>query len=68
LQILYLLGGKELYAQEIVEHLDISQAAVSRHLNLMAAAGVLKIRREDNKYYSVDRQTLSELADTLRSI
>lgn len=69
LQILYLLRDRELYAQEIVDNLDISQPAVSRHLNLMAAAGVLKIRREGNtKYYSVDRQTLSALADALRSM
>ena len=69
LQILFLLRGRELYAQEIVEHLDISQPAISRHLNLMAAAGVLRIRREGNtKYYSIDKQALCTLADALRSI
>jgi hypothetical protein len=67
LQILSLLQGRELYAQEIVEQLEISQPAVSRHLNLMAAAGVLQIRREGNaKYYTVNRETLRRLADALR--
>jgi DNA-binding transcriptional ArsR family regulator len=67
LQILALLHGRELYAQEIVEQLDISQPAVSRHLNLMAAAGVLKIRREGNaKYYSIDTEALAAVADALR--
>jgi hypothetical protein len=69
LQILTLLRGRELYAQEIVEQLEISQPAVSRHLNLMAAAGVLQIRREGNaKYYAVNSETLLRLADALRTI
>jgi len=66
LQILALLRGRELYAQEIVNLLDISQPAVSRHLNLMVAAGVLKIRREGNaKYYAVNSETLGELSAAL---
>jgi hypothetical protein len=69
LQILSLLRGRELYAQEIVDQLDISQPAVSRHLNLMATAGILKIRREGNaKYYSVDGERLARLADALRTL
>jgi hypothetical protein len=68
LQILALLHGQELYAQEIVDRLAISQPAVSRHLNLMAAAGVLKIRRDGNaKYYAIDGDTLTRMADTLRA-
>jgi hypothetical protein len=67
LQILDMLRGRELYAQEIVEQLDISQPAVSRHLNLMIAAGVLRMRREGNaKYYSINEKTLAQLADALR--
>ncbi|MGD8596664.1 MAG: metalloregulator ArsR/SmtB family transcription factor [Anaerolineae bacterium] len=69
LQILALLRGHELYAQEIVQQMHISQPAVSRHLNLMAAAGVLKIRREGNaKYYTVDEETLAKVASALRSM
>jgi hypothetical protein len=68
LQILALLRGREMYAQEIVDQLDISQPAVSRHLNLMAAAGVLQVRREGNaKYYAVNAETLTRLADALRA-
>jgi hypothetical protein len=69
LQIVSLLQGRELYAQEIVEQLDISQPAVSRHLNLMAAAGILRIRRDGSaKYYSVNTDTLARVADTLRGL
>jgi hypothetical protein len=68
LQILDILRGRELYAQEVVEQLDISQPAVSRHLNLMIAAGVLQMRREGNaKYYSINGKTLAQLADALRT-
>jgi hypothetical protein len=68
LQILEILRGRELYAQEIVERLDISQPAVSRHLNLMVAAGILRMRREGNaKYYSIHGKTLAQLADALRT-
>ena len=69
LQILTLLQGRELYAQEIVDQLDISQPAVSRHLNLLATAGVLRIRREGNaRYYTVDGETLGRLSDALRAL
>ena len=68
LQILALLHDRELYAQEIVERLNISQPAVSRHLNLMVAAGVLTIRREGNaKYYAINRDVLAELARAFSS-
>jgi DNA-binding transcriptional ArsR family regulator len=67
LEIVNLLRDGELYAQEIVEHLGISQPAVSRHLTLMAAAGVLRIRRDGNaKYYALDRETLNRLARSLQ--
>jgi hypothetical protein len=69
LRILALLQGRELYAQEIVEQLEISQPAVSRHLNLMAAAGVLVIRRDGNaKYYAINGEVLSRVADALRTL
>jgi ArsR family transcriptional regulator len=67
LQIAAFLRGRELCAQQIVEQLDISQPAVSRHLNLMTAAGTLTIRREGGaKYYSLSHDALSRLADGLR--
>jgi hypothetical protein len=67
LEILNLLRDREMYAQEIVENLGISQPAVSRHLTLMAAAGVLRIRREGNaKYYGLNRESLHRLARSLQ--
>jgi DNA-binding transcriptional ArsR family regulator len=67
LQILAFLNGEEHYAQEIVEHLDISQSAVSRHLRLMISGGVLNVRKEENmKYYTVNEETLRILSAQLQ--
>jgi DNA-binding transcriptional ArsR family regulator len=66
LQILSLLNGRELYAQQIVDELDISQSAVSRHLRLMVAGGVLDVRKvESMKYYAINVDALAALADGL---
>ncbi len=67
LQILSMLSGRQLYAQEIVDQLDISQSAVSRHLKLMVTGGLLNVRKEDSmKYFSINEETLSMLAERLR--
>lgn len=68
LQILSILDGRELYAQEIVDRLDISQSAVSRHLKLMISAGLLTVRRQESmKYYTINEETLTVLAEQLTS-
>jgi DNA-binding transcriptional ArsR family regulator len=67
LQILSLLNGRELYAQEIVDQLEISQSAVSRHLQLMVTGGVLDVRKEESmKYFSINESTLAALAGSLK--
>ena len=69
LQIMSLLYGRELYAQEIVNMLDIHQSAVSRHLKLMETAGVLTVRRDKGaKYYSINRQRLEDISARLREL
>lgn len=68
LQIISMLDGRELYAQEIVERLDISQSAVSRHLKLMVTGGLLTVRKEDGmKYLSLNQEILATLAERLKS-
>ena len=69
LQIIEMLQRREMYAQQIVNRLDISQAAVSRHLKLMVRAGVLDVRRKGgSKFYSVNTSTLTYLADAIREL
>ncbi len=67
LAILAMLNGRELYAQEIVERLGISQSAVSRHLQLMVDVKVLNVRRGERgaKYYSINTAQLRRVADWL---
>jgi DNA-binding transcriptional ArsR family regulator len=63
LEILGILADGELYAQQIVDRLEISQPAVSRHLRLMVAGGVLTERKESGmKFYGIQTETLTELA------
>ena len=63
LEILGILADGELYAQQIVDRLEISQPAVSRHLKLMVAGGILTERKETGmKFYGIRTDTLTELA------
>lgn len=67
LAILTMLDGTELYAQEIVDRLGISQSAVSRHLQLMVDMKVLNVRRGERgaKFYSINVPVLQQLAHRL---
>jgi DNA-binding transcriptional ArsR family regulator len=67
LRILDLLSTGELYANEIVGRLGIAQSAVSRHLSQLERSGLVVVNpRGGMKYYAIDPQRLSALADTLR--
>lgn len=66
LRIVEMLRGREMYARQIADSLGISLAAASRHLELMAGARVLCVRREGNvKLYAVDASALIHLAEAL---
>jgi len=69
LEILRILSGRELYAQEIVDRMNISQSAVSRHLRLMVACGVLNVRKHEGmKFYTINTVVLSRLGGRLAGI
>jgi DNA-binding transcriptional ArsR family regulator len=56
LHILSLLQEREMYAQEIVEAIGLSQPTISRHLQLLERTEVLSTRQERRiKYYSINR-------------
>ena len=66
LEILAILQRREMYAQQLVVQLGISQAAVSRHLNLMVDAGVLRVRIEaESRFYTIDPSTLARVAEAI---
>ena len=69
LEILAMLVGRELYAQQIVSRMEISQPAVSRHLSLLVAAGVLNLRKQDGmKFYSLSEESLTVLGSRLLAL
>jgi DNA-binding transcriptional ArsR family regulator len=66
LRILRLLRDGEMYAQEIVERTGLHQSAVSRHLALMKAVGLVDGRPKGNvKYISINPAMREELSKTL---
>jgi DNA-binding transcriptional ArsR family regulator len=67
LRILHILrDGGEMYAQEIVDRMDLHQSVVSRHLMLLRAVGLLSVRKQNNmKFYSLNPGIRSELSETM---
>jgi ArsR family transcriptional regulator len=51
LQILDLLGQRELGVSELQEELGISKTSMSQHLSVLKSAGVLTTRREGKQIY-----------------
>lgn len=69
LRIIEILRGGERYAQEIVGLLGISQSAVSRHLAMLEAAGIVTVRPANGmKYYAINSQRLRQIAEELERI
>lgn len=69
LRIIEFLRNGERYAQEIVGMLGISQSAVSRHLAMLEAAGIVTVRPANGmKYYAINSQRLRQIAEELERI
>ena len=68
LRIVQLLSARgELGTQEIIEELDLSKSAASRHLRQLYATGILDVRVDQDgirKYYRLN----SDLADEMQSM
>ena len=57
-----LLKDKERTPSEIATHFDFSLPALSTHLKVLRDAGLVSERREgQNRYYSVNREGMSEM-------
>ena len=67
LRIIRLIGEKgELRSQEVMEHLDLSQSAASRHLKQLSAVGYINERRCNGaKCYDLDPERIK---DTLQAL
>jgi len=65
-QILRLLGEGERTVGEIVERFAISQPAISRHLAVLRAAGLVSaLRQGQNVVYSLDTTVVQDVVRTL---
>jgi DNA-binding transcriptional ArsR family regulator len=62
--IIGLLAEEELSVGEVVDHFEITQSAITRHLNVLEQAQLIHRRREGQKRICVlSAQPLSELDD-----
>ncbi len=69
LHILSLLQGREMYAQEIVAAIGLSQPTISRHLQLLERTEALTTRQVRRiKYYSINRSRGREILDALQRL
>lgn len=69
MRIIEMLRERELYAQEIVAQLGISQSAVSRHLSTLESADLVTVRPSNGmKYYAIDRVRLRALSSHIESL
>ncbi len=60
--ILDLLANQELSVGEVVDHFDIAQSGISRHLNVLEDARLIRRRREgQRRVCSLNPQSLSEV-------
>jgi uncharacterized protein YndB with AHSA1/START domain/DNA-binding transcriptional ArsR family regulator len=61
-EILELIGGREMASGEIASHFSISRPAVSQHLQVLRAAGLVHERRHGTRhFYRLRREGLLEL-------
>jgi DNA-binding transcriptional ArsR family regulator len=66
LEILRLVSGKEMASGEIAAHFEVSRPAISQHLQVLKAAGLVRERREGTKrLYQARPQGLTELREFL---
>ncbi|TMM04457.1 MAG: helix-turn-helix transcriptional regulator [Actinobacteria bacterium] len=65
-RILDLLGARECPVGELVEHLELSQPAVSKHLRILREAGLVDVRGEaQRRLYSVRPEPLRAIDEWL---
>jgi DNA-binding transcriptional ArsR family regulator len=61
-EILRLVGDRELAAGEIASHFEVSRPAISQHIQVLKAAGLVTERRAGTKhYYQARPEGLAEL-------
>jgi ArsR family transcriptional regulator, arsenate/arsenite/antimonite-responsive transcriptional repressor len=68
-RIIYLLLTHDLCVGALADHLSMSKAAVSQHLQILRKAGLVKGEKRGYwTHYGVDRDVLRRIAETLREM
>ena len=69
LEILNLLGDKELSVTELIEKTKLSQANISQHLSIMKSKGiVISDRKGKNIYYRLTNPKIIKAFDIIREV
>lgn len=69
LEILTLLKDSPKYATELAEQLNLTQATVSHHMNMLLAAKLVYIRKEKGKYYyHIKQNIINDVLEQLKQL
>ena len=69
LEILNLLGDKELSVTELIEKTKLSQANISQHLSIMKSKGIVTSdRKGKNIYYKLTNPKIIKAFDIIRDV
>ncbi len=69
LRILQMLADREMYLQEIADHLGVTHVTAIHHLALLRAARLVRVAERHNlKYYSLRRETVAEAGTRLAQL
>jgi DNA-binding transcriptional ArsR family regulator len=67
-EILVLIRGGELAAGDIAAHFDVTRPAISQHLQVLAAAGLVTVRKDGTRrLYQARPEGLADLRAFLES-
>lgn len=68
-EILSYVRDREAYGSELAKHLNLTTATVSHHMNALLAAGLVELKRVDNRiYYSANKKALEEVLEYSKKI
>lgn len=69
LEIISILGDKEMSVGEVAEKMGIRIANLSQHLSIMKAKGILKFRRDGvNIYYRISNPKVVQACKLMRDV
>ncbi len=69
LEIIHILGSREMVVTDLAEKMGITKANLSQHLAIMRDKGILKSRREGtNIYYSLANPKVIQACDIMREV